>query len=168
MKRFTHIKTIFVAFDGKEFYSEVECKEHEAKLKERKKKEEKQLEMLTKLQMVDVSNNDFIRQQVINAFDFDYKAFKFIYHSDYSLMDVLSIYNDDDEKSYGKCDSLYTIIDNIEKRVILNDFPQLEDGETYLFVYYHDLGGDYRNIPDQHLMKLSDYKEYYLKQINEI
>lgn len=51
---------------------------------------------------------------------------------------------------------------------MLDDFPQLEVGETYLIIYYLDTAGDYRNDPVETLVKLSDYKDYYIKQINEI
>lgn len=165
MESLTQFKTIYIACDGKEFSSKEECQTHEKYIKEREEKENRKLEILSKLQVIDISNNDFIRDQTIDAFSFAYKAYKFIYHSDCSLMDVLSIYDND---SNGKPNFLYTIIDGVEKSVMLNVFPQLEVGETYLIIFYCDLGGDYPNIPVNTLVKLSDYKDYYIKQINEL
>lgn len=165
MESLTQFKTIYIACDGKEFSSKEECIKHEKEIKEKEEKENRRLEILSKLQAIDMSNNDFIREQMIDSFSHEYKVYKFVYHSDCSLMDVISMYSDvsDDETNF-----LYTIIDGVEKRVMLNDFPQLEVGETYLIIYYLDTAGDYRNDPVETLVKLSDYKDYYIKQINEL
>lgn len=165
MESLTQLRTIFIACDGKVFYSEEDCIKYENKINEEEEKENRRLEIKSKLQAIDVKNNDFIRQQTVDSFSHEYVAYKFVYHSDCSLMDVLSLYEDvsDDKPNF-----LYTIIDGVEKRVMLNDFPQLEVGETYLIIYYLDTAGDYRNDPVETLVKLSDYKDYYIKQINEL
>lgn len=165
MKTLTTTIEIYKAFDGRTFQDKESCERYERQLKERDEKENLRLEILSKLQAIDISNNDFVREQTTDGFDHEYKAYKFIYHSDCSLMDVLSMYDYD---SNDKPNYLYTIIDGVEKSVMLNDFPQLEVGETYLITFYHDLAGDYRNDPVETLVKLSDYKDYYIKQINEL
>lgn len=165
MERLTQFMTTFMACDGKVFSSEESCIKHEKEVKEKEEKENRRLEIMSKLQAIDMSNNDFIREQMIDSFSHEYKAYKFVYHSDCSLMDVILMYSNvsDDETNF-----LYTIIDGVEKRVMLDDFPQLEVGETYLIIYYLDTAGDYRNDPVETLVKLSDYKDYYIKQINEL
>lgn len=114
MERLTHIRTTFIACDGKVFSSEEECIKHEKEVKEKEEKENRRLEIMSKLQAIDIRDNDFVYEQTVDSFSHEYKAYKFVYHSDCSLMDVLSMYNDvsDDETNF-----LYTIIDGVEREL---------------------------------------------------
>lgn len=155
----------FVSYDGKVFDSKESCEKYESELKEKALKEKEILPIMQKLNAVDVANNDCLYNRFCEGFDHFFKAYKFIYHSDCSLMDVLQLA--ECTFSFRK-EPIYTIVDGIEREFYIEEFPQLEIGETYLIVNYEDTSGDYHNAPTYYLVKLSDYKEYLINEINEI
>lgn len=150
----------FISYDGKVFNSKESCEKYESELKEKE-----MLSFMQKICAVDVANNDFLYEKFCEGYEYFFKAYKFIYHSDCSLMDVLRLA--ECTFSYRK-EPIYTIINGKETNFQVENFPQLEIGETYLIVNYEDTSGDYRHDPFYYLVKLSDYKEYLINEINEL
>lgn len=165
MEKVNTIVTNFVAFDGKSFNTEEECRMHEIAIQERKEIERIEKETMNKMNIVDMRENKYLFEHYVSGFDYHYIAYKFVYNSDFSFEQYLIFFG------YNfKCgNSFETIINGeIKDKIPLKDMPSLEAGETYLIICFIDFYGDYTNPAYWYLYKLKDFKELKIKEINEL